>query len=113
MIPTLNDAELFTACTFTINDGNWQFTQYKLPITIGVPQGSVLGPLLFAMFINDLPSLMKNRVLLFADDTKIYSSISHDNPISSLQDDIDSCIEWAKVWQLPFNISECKLLRIS
>ena len=67
-------------------------------VASGVPQGSVLSPLLLAIFINDLPSLMKNRVLLFADDTKIYSSLRNDNSITSLQDDINTCIEWAKVW---------------
>ena len=78
----------------------------------GIPQGSVLGPLFFAIFINDLPSLLRNKVLLFADDTKIYSSISRANPISSLQDDINACIEWSVMWQLPFNISKCKILHI-
>jgi len=78
----------------------------------GVPQGLVLGPLLFTIFINDLPSLMKNTVLLFTDDTKIYSSLRHENSISSLRDDKDTCIEWAEVWHLPFNISKCKLLHI-
>ena len=75
----------------------------------GIP---VLGPLFFASFINDLPSLLRNKVLLFADDTKIYSSISRANPISSLQDDINACIEWSVMWQLPFNISKCKILHI-
>ena len=78
----------------------------------GIPQGSVLGPLFFAIFVNDLPSLLRNKVLLFADDTKIYSSISCANPISSLQDDINACIEWSVMWQLPFNISKCKILHI-
>ena len=76
-----------------------------------VPQGSVLGPLFFAIFINDLPALMRNKVLLFTDDTKI--CFSHDNPVSSLQDDINTCTEWATTWQLPSNISKCKILHIS
>ena len=78
----------------------------------GISQGSVLGPLFFAIFINNQPSLLNNKVLLFADDTKIYSSISRAHPISSLQDDINVCIEWSAMWQLTSNISKCKILHI-
>ena len=78
----------------------------------GIPQGSVLGPLFFAIFINDLPSLLRDKILLFTDDTKIYSRISYANPIFSLQDDIIACIEWSAMWQLPLNISKCKILHI-
>jgi len=89
---------LFSQVMNNVNDALLSWSK----VISGVSQGSVLGPLLFAIFINDLPSLMKNRVLLFADDTKIYSSLRHDNSIPSLQDDINTCIEWADVWQLPF-----------
>ena len=76
----------------------------------GVFQGSVLGPLFFAIFIKDLSALMRNKVLLFADDTKI--GFCCDNPVSSLQDHKNTCIEWAARWQLPFNNSKCKIQRI-
>jgi len=78
----------------------------------GIPQGSALGPLFFAIYINYLLFLMKNNVLLFADDTKIYTTIDGSNPSSTPQEDTDTCITWSLMWQLPFNISKCKLLHL-
>ena len=50
------------------------------------------------MYINDLSLLTKNKVVLFADDTKIYTTISHSHPISTLQVDIDMCVRWSFSW---------------
>jgi len=78
----------------------------------GVPQGSVLGPIFFFMYINDLPSVLSNPCLLFADDTKVYSGVKSDDDIKRLQKDIDNLEKWSEVWQMPFNISKCKSLHL-
>jgi len=74
----------------------------------GIPQGSVLGPLFFIIYINDFSSNLRN----FADDTKIFTKISRSNPISTLQEDINICEQWSLDWQLPFNTSKCKILHL-
>jgi len=76
----------------------------------GVPQGSVLGPLLFNMFINDLPSVVSSSIFMFADDTKIFRIIKSSDDHKALQSDLDALHAWSVVWQLSFNISKCKLL---
>ena len=81
----------------------------------GIPQGSVLGPILFSIYINDLPSSLSNSTLLFADDTKIYCRIPRINNsvnIESLQQDIDRLVTWSAKWQLPFNLSKCTVLHL-
>ena len=81
-------------------------------VTSGVPQGSVLGPLLFLLYINDMPDFVQTSVKLFADDSKLYGPV--DSPCSRqrLQEDIQHLEEWSAAWQLPFNVKKCEVLHI-
>ena len=84
-----------------------------LPVTSGVPQGSVLGPTLFVYFINDLPDIVKlSKVKIFADDTKAYNSIKSQVDVINLQSVIDDMFLWTKKWLLKFNKEKCKILHI-
>jgi hypothetical protein len=82
------------------------------PVTSGVPQGSVLGPLLFLFFINDLPSVLTAFCLLFADDLKIYRPICNANDSRLLQHDIDQVMRWSELNGLSLNESKCKVLHL-
>jgi hypothetical protein len=88
---------------------------HSCSVLSGVPQGSVLGPVLFILFINDIDSVCcGNTVLkLFADDAKLYSNVSIDDSLSSLQRSLDRLSDWAKKWQLSINIQKCAVLSIS
>ena len=79
-------------------------------VTSGIPQGSVLGPTLFLIYINDLPDVVENVVKLFADDTKIYSVVNNEYQQLKLQEDLDSLMNWSDTWLLRFNSSKCKHL---
>lgn len=81
-------------------------------VTSGIPQGSVLGPILFVVFINDMPDAIVKLCKLFADDAKIYTSITSPNDKELLQKDIDALCEWSATWQLPFNIEKCNYMHI-
>ena len=78
----------------------------------GIPQGSVLGPILFVLFINDLPDAISSEVKIFADDTKIYRPIVTIQDKQLLQDDIVNLQEWSEKWQLKFNEDKCKVMHI-
>ena len=75
-------------------------------VTSGVPQGSVLGPTLFLLYINDLPDCVSSDVLIFADDTKIFRKIHTPDDVIILQKDLDSLFEWSSKWKLCFNASK-------
>jgi Reverse transcriptase (RNA-dependent DNA polymerase) len=83
-------------------------------VTSGVPQGSVLGPLLFILFINDVINICDNGVCasLFADDLKLYSSIDTWSNALSLQQVLCNLEDWSKCWQLEVNISKSHVLHI-
>lgn len=83
-----------------------------LNVTSGVPQGSVLGPLLFVIYINDLPEDLKCPVKLFADDTKLYKEIKSSEDSTALQSDLDTLSLWSKNWKLSFHPQKCSVLRI-
>ena len=78
-------------------------------VNSGIPQGSILGPLLFIIFINDLPDVVKSACKIFADDTKIYNS---HKKYKTLQDDLLNLLKWSEIWQLHFNTSKCGALHI-
>ena len=82
---------------------NSSYSNY-LPIESGVPQGSVLGPLLFLIYINDLEKDIKSNIKFFADDTMLYSIIN--DPFTSAADlnhDLDLICKWAYKWKMEFN----------
>lgn len=85
---------------------------FPAPVKSGIPQGSVLGPILFVIYINDLPDALKGNIFLFADDTKILRCITSENDSISLQQDIDKLESWSKAWLLSFNTEKCHVLSL-
>ena len=81
-------------------------------MTSGIPQGSVLGPLLFMMFINDLPKTVKCGVKLFADYTKVYVRSDIPGNLDCLQNDISQLQDWSDKWFLSFHPDKCKVMYI-
>ena len=83
-------------------------------VTSGVPQGSVLGPLLFLIYINDMPNVVLNSDLrLFADDSLVYRQITTPSDSQLLQADLDRLQTWATTWQMQFNVQKCEYMRLS
>ena len=76
----------------------------------GIPQGSVLGPILFLININDLDYGVRNCILKFADDTKVFGKVSMKFEQTQLQEDINKLIRWSEEWQMLFNTSKCKVM---
>ena len=72
-------------------------------VTSGIPQGSVLGPIMFVIFINDLPDIVDSTVYLFADDTKIFNVIREPTNKDTLQRDLQKLTEWSNTWLLRFH----------
>ena len=90
----------------TIGEASSKWTD----VLSGVPQGSVLGPLLFFIYINDLPDKIVNLMKLFADDSKIISSIKGEMDINKLQNDLLAVGDWCRTWGMRLNVEKCKVI---
>ena len=89
---------------FVLNGGKSD----KMAVSSGVPQGSVLGLILFLAYVNNLPDQAKSRVRLFADDTAIYLAISSEGESVTLQNDLHTLELWEKRWDMSFNLSNSR-----
>jgi len=87
------------------------FSQLQAVLS-GVPQGSVIGPLLFLLFVNELPNWIVNELRMFADDTKIWCPLKTVADSVTLQQDLDTLCSWSEKWQLRFNAEKCKVMHI-
>lgn len=90
---------------------NGKFSDWSLVLS-GIPQGSILGPLLFIIFINDLPEFCENStdIYLFADDAKISKLIRSQSDQQLLQQSVDKIQQWSDKWKLKLNINKCKVV---
>ena len=77
-----------------------------------MPQGSVLGPLLFIIYINDLDSGISSDISKFSDDSKIGRIIKAESDVKDLQEDLHRLNELVGKWQMDFNIDKCKVMNI-
>ena len=82
----------------------------SVSVLSGVPQGTVLGPLLFLIYVNDIASGVSSSIRLFADDCILYRTIKCEADSIILQQDLDILSQWSTLWQMKFNVSKCVLI---
>ena len=82
-------------------------------ISSGMPQGSVIGPILFVIFINDLTDYITCIANIFANDTKLFHGISSHENCLQLQDDLNRLVNWYQKWQMGCNEAKCNVLHLS
>lgn len=81
-------------------------------VTSGVPQGSVLGPLLFLVYINDLDENLISKIGKFADDSKLKKTVDSDVEAQKLRQDLGNLETWASKWQMEFNVNKCSVIHL-
>ena len=82
-------------------------------VTSGIPQGNVPGPVLFLLYVNDLPDNVASNVYMLTDDTKIYRPMTSHQDTTILQNDIDCLQSWSAKWLLNLNLDKCKVMTIT
>ena len=93
----------------TIGDSSSDWT----PVSSGIPQGSVLGPILFLIYINDLPGAIDCRIKFFADDAKLYLKVNSLVQADQLQGNVTRSENWADIWRMFFNYKKCKKFHVT
>ena len=83
------------------------------PVLSGIPQGTVLGPLMFLTYINDITLDLTSQIKLFADDALLFRPIKSEKDCKSLQKDLNALETWSKRWKMTFNISKYHVLRMT
>ena len=85
------------------------------PVASGILQGTILGPTLYLLYVNDIPNVVTSAIKIFADDTKIYREINTCNAEDTLalQSGLDFPENWTRSWQVKFNPQKCKVMRIT
>lgn len=126
-VPTRALLNKLKACGVTGKVGRWienWLTGRQMRVTIngqastwtevlsGVPQGSVLGPILFIIFINDLEQAAGGAgvINMFADDTKVGAMMKTDEDVAQLQSALEGIYNWSQKWGMPFNVAKCKVM---
>jgi hypothetical protein len=89
-----------------------QESEWK-PVNAGVPQGTVLGPLLFLIYVNDIVDQVSSHISLFADDTSLYRTIDSINDVTILNSDMQKLLQWGKKWLICFNANKTKYMVFS
>ena len=79
----------------------------------GVPQGTVLGPVLFSLYFNDITTAIDSEIRLFANDCVCYREIKDTEDTVKLQEDIDRLGGWARKWGMPFQPVKCNIMQIT
>ena len=88
-------------------------TSTELPVSSRIPQGSVFDPILFLLYINDLPDNIKSNVRLLTDDTTVYLAVQGQEDTDIIQNDLNILQEWEKEWDMEFNPFKCQVVHIS
>ena len=90
---------------------NGSFSEWE-KVESGVPQGSVLGPLLFTIFVNDMEREIINGLLKFADDTKVWGKVNNLEEAKLMQDDLNKLEIWSRENLMPFNVDKCLVMHL-
>ena len=83
-----------------------------ISVLSGFPQGSVVAPTLFILYVNDLPTVLNYNVMVFDDDSILYQAVCNQEDMLTLQANLDIAVQWGDEWQLKFNDMKCKVLRV-